>query len=354
MPFGGAPATRDRGIASDRSGYTRHIDTPSLPTARGRCTDALLTGLRRAPHDLGPFVAPDDEPCDGDDFHLALHVCHELHYRGFERVDPRWEWEPSLVAWRNALEDGFAVALRADIDDRGDARDVLRALARDDGGPSLSAELLRAGDIEHLREFAIHRSAYQLKEADPHTWVIPRLTGRAKAAVVRIQTGEYGDGSAVAMHSSLFTQTMAALGLDPTYGAYVDVLPGTTLATGNLISMFGLQRRWRGALVGHLALFEMTSTRPMARYSEALRRLGLPLAARRFYDVHVEADVVHERIAIDELVPGLLADEPDLERDVVFGAYALTAVERRFADALRDAWSRGTTSLLAAVTPAAA
>src|SRR5438045_2693004 len=82
-------------------------------------------------------------------------------------------------------------------------------------------------------------------------------------------------------------------------GAYLDRLPGTTLATTNLISLFGLHRRWRGALVGHLALFEMTSVVPMARYSAALERLGVGRVARRFYDVHVEADAVHQFIACD-------------------------------------------------------
>jgi len=36
--------------------------------------------------------------------------------------------------------------------------------------------------------------------------------------------------------------------------------------------MFGLHRRFRGALVGHLAIFEMTSIGPMGRYATGLRR----------------------------------------------------------------------------------
>ena len=43
-----------------------------------------------------------------------------------------------------------------------------------------------------MREFAVHRSAYQLKEADPHTWVIPRLRGRGEGRLVEIQPDEYG------------------------------------------------------------------------------------------------------------------------------------------------------------------
>ena len=35
----------------------------------------------------------------------------------------------------------------------------------------------------------MHRSAYQLKEADPHTWAIPRLSGSVKAALVEVEWG---------------------------------------------------------------------------------------------------------------------------------------------------------------------
>jgi hypothetical protein len=139
---------------------------------------------------------------------------------------------------------------------------------------------------------------------------------------------------------------MVALGLDPTYGAYLERLPGVTLATVNLISLFGLHRRWRGALVGHLAVFEMTSVVPMGRYSELCRRLGLPEEARRFYDVHVVADAVHQVVASRDLAAGFVAAEPDRAADVSFGARALMAVEGRFARSLLDAWAAGRSSLL--------
>jgi hypothetical protein len=205
----------------------------------------------------------------------------------------------------------------------------------------------RSGTLDQMREFCVHRSAYQLKEADPHTFLIPRLRGRAKAAAVTIQHDEYGQGEADAMHCELFANTMQALGLDSTYGAYLDVLPATTLATGNLVSMFGLHRGWRGAGVGHLALFEMTSVIPMQRYSNALARFGLGPDARRFYDVHVEADTWHEQVAQQELVRGFLELEPTQGATVLFGARALMEVEGRMAGALLDAWHAGRTSLLA-------
>ena len=55
-----------------------------------------------------------------------------------------------------------------------------------------------------FREFLMHRSAYHLEEADSHSFAIPRLRGRPKAAMVEIQADEYGGGDATWMHSALF------------------------------------------------------------------------------------------------------------------------------------------------------
>ncbi|HEV7861877.1 MAG TPA: iron-containing redox enzyme family protein, partial [Acidimicrobiia bacterium] len=131
------------------------------------------------------------------------------------------------------------------------------------------------------------------------------------------------------------------------YGAYLDLLPGTTLATVNLISLFGLHRRWRGALMGHLAVFEMTSVVPMGRYAAMVDRLALPPAARAFYDVHVMADAHHEVVAAEGLIGGLARTEPDLVAGIVFGAAALMATEERFAAHLLERWAAGRTSLRA-------
>ncbi|MGZ4688423.1 MAG: iron-containing redox enzyme family protein [Acidimicrobiia bacterium] len=286
-----------------------------------------------------------------DDAQLALAVCYELHYLGFAGVDDRWEWEPGLLAIRASLEALFVKRL---IEEAGaptpvDASTVvpsLQDLAGDSSGPSLSGFMANHGTRENMREFCVHRSAYQLKEADPHTWVIPRLRGRAKAAAVGIQYDEYGEGEASAMHAELFATTMAALDLDPSYGAYLGALPATTLATANLVTMFGLHRRWHAACVGHLALFEMTSVGPMGRYGSALQRLGVGTEGRRFYDVHVAADALHQQVAQTDLVGGLLESEPTAGGDVLFGARALMEVEQRFAVGLLEAWDDGGTSLI--------
>jgi hypothetical protein len=231
---------------------------------------------------------------------------------------------------------------------------ALRAVEDEDDAPSLSQRIERDATLDQLLEFVVHRSAYQLKEADPHSWAIARLSGPPKAALVEIQADEYGGGRPDRVHAQLFADAMDALGLDSRYGAYLDLLPAATLATVNLMSLCGLHRRLRGAIVGHLAMFEMTSSIPNRRYASGLRRLGVDdPAVTAFFDEHVAADAVHEAIAAVDLAGGLARAEPALARDILWGARALVAIEARWSRSLLDAWERSETSLRRPLSPAA-
>jgi hypothetical protein len=327
---------------------------PRLPDPVGPLTDRLIAALTGDPSAAAEALGtasptPGRRPLADDDFQLALYILYELHYRGFAGVDDAWEWSLPLLALRAALEHAFEAALAAAVPRPAPvpATEVdlaLRAILAADDDPSLSRYIEARATRAQLLEFVIHRSAYQLKEADPHTWVIPRLEGPPKAALVRIQADEYGDGVPGRAHAELFRDTMLALGLDGSYGAYLPRLPGVTLATVNLISLFGLHRRLRGALVGHLAAFEMSSSLPNRRYSHGLDRLGWP-QARPFYDEHVVADAVHENLAAVDLAGGLGRLEPHLIGDILFGAAALVELDRRAARHMLGAWRRGASSL---------
>jgi hypothetical protein len=323
-----------------------------LPSPRGPLSERLFEALRGAP-DAGleaPGAFDPADPIADEDLQLALYVAYELHYTGIHGVDEAWEWAPSLLAFRAELERPFEAAVAelvqpAGVEELASVGAALQAIVAEDPGPPLSRYMETQGTLEQMLEHVVHRSAYQLKEADPHSWAIPRLGPRPKAALLEVQADEYGGGSAERMHAVLFANTMEALGLDPAYGAYLERLPGVTLASVNLMSLFGLHRRRRGACVGHLAAFEMTSSIPNRRYGNALRRLGYGREATHFYDEHVEADSVHENIAAWDLAGGLAADEPEVAADILFGARALLQVEARWASHLIDAWERGKSSL---------
>jgi hypothetical protein len=148
---------------------------------------------------------------------------------------------------------------------------------------------------------------------------------------------------------------MEALGLDGSYGAYLDAIPGHILASVNLMSLFGLHRRLRGAIVGHLAVLEMDSTQPNRRYGNGLRRLGFGEEATDFFDEHVEADAVHEALAAHDLAGALAQDDPALAPDILFGARAMLLLDAVSAQRIMDSFEAGATSLLKPLAvPAAA
>jgi len=349
-----------------------------IPETRGPVSSALFAVLAQAPDTAGPDVdglyslvarqlTGSGDIIGDEDIQLALFCLYELHYSGLDGVSDSWEWEPSLIRVRRLIEEPFEAALRAAAREAaGDfelpagvamtsdaVADVLFGLAAADTGPSVSRYVARKATLEQLKEFLVHKSVYQLKEADPHTWAIPRLSGRPKAALVEIQADEYGGGRPERMHSALFARTMRGLDLDDSYGAYVDSVPAVSLASVNLMSLCGLNRRLRGAITGHLAIYEMTSSQPNRFYGNGFRRHGFGADITHYFDEHVEADAVHEQIAGRDLAGGLVEAEPELLADVLFGATAVMAIDSRLSAHLMSCWEAGKTSLLAAV-PAAA
>jgi len=325
---------------------------PPIPNPRGPISRWVAARLAGQPTVVPPPSVVGDPLVDGD-LHLALHCLFELEFRGFSDVSSSQVDDPLLRELRRTLEEEFLDALRADIE--ADSGDSWTELARVAGagwavehlldrfdGPSLSRFMASEGTAAHFREFMVHRSAYQLKEADPHTLGLARLwPGRRKSAFVQIQFDEYGNGEPGQSHAELFAAAMAGAGLDTRYGYYTDRLPGETLATGNLLSLLACRRDLLAPLMGHLALFEMTSVEPMGRYAAAARLLGFPPAVAHFYDVHVVADEHHGRLARDILLgDSAIGVDPDgLDpAEVVWGAHALLRTEDRFARSLLRAW----------------
>lgn len=323
---------------------------PPLPGPRGELSDSVLASLagrRVRPPDAARIGRADPY---GEDLQLLLYVLYELHYQGFAGVDERLEWDPVLLGVRAAAEDVFLYALRRDCAPGGTVRETVDALLvepAEDDGHSVSHHLRRDGTLWQLREYAALRSLYHLKEADPQLWVVPRLRGRAKAAMVAVAFDEYGGGRAENIHSQLFADLMADLGLDTRYGRYLDSAPAQALATVNMMSLFGLHRHLRGALAGHFATVEITSSPGSRRLAEALRRAGAGPAAQRFYDEHVEADAVHEQIVRSEVIGGLLDEEPHLAPDVVFGVRATEHLEGALSRHLLRSWRQGHSALRA-------
>jgi len=325
---------------------------PKLPRAVGPLSSAIIDTLTRGRPAL--HARPIDVPlCEADpyglDLQLALYVCYELHYRGFDGVSPRWEWNPGLLHVRGRLEEAFLSAVRRDVGEiaedetAADTMDALSIEPVDGEGPSYY--LRDTGTWDEMREYFVQRSLYHLKEADPHAFAIPRLIGQAKASFVAVEFDEYGGGRGPLVHQQLFADLLDAAGLDSSYLAYLDAVPADALASVNLMSLFGLHRELRGAAIGHFASTEITSSPGSRRLVDALERMGAPEPCISFYREHIVADAVHEQVVRTEVVGDLVAREPHLDRDVVFGIKARDVVEDRLAAHVMASWKAGRSSL---------
>lgn len=326
------------------------VDWPLIPWSRGPLSAAVIKALRAEPGSLGPtppvHVA---DPLNDDDLQLALYLCYEVHFRDLTGLD--WEWDLDLLAFRAQLENAVVTQLREEISPLTSRRPVdvvaeIEQLVVTSRTASIATYFRDGGSLDQLREFCVHRSVAHLREGDAQAFAIARLPRDAKTSLIEIQHFNSGAGHADDSRSTLFAATMIALGLDDSYGSYVEMLPGVTLATANLVSMFSLHRRWRAQLVGQLTSLDMTSAQPREDYRRALERFGVGPAGRRFYDAPGELDAHRGDVARRRLVAGLLRGEPGLGPDVIFGAAAMMLVEENFTRHLLNAWGRERTSLV--------
>lgn len=320
-----------------------------LPKPRGPLGVAVLDALRNLPTATVPCI--EVPPESADDAALTLWVLHELSYGGFDGVDEGAESEPELVRVRGQLERRLEDELRArwpGVPDVDLASGFFDWVAAHDGR-SIAQYVQTNATRDQVLDLMRLRSVYHLKEADPTSWIIPRLPAAAKAALVELQYDEYGAGDPARLHAHLFARGMAASGLRPEYGAYVDETPLEVLEQNNAVTMFGLQRRLRGAAVGHLAAFEATSSLPSRRMAQGLERLGFPEELVGYYTEHVEADAVHEQIAAYDMCGAFCRAEPALAADVLFGARCVLAMEDAWAAYVLGCWEAGESSLRSSI-----
>jgi len=319
-------------VMADRAEQTE----VGVPSPRGELSDATLAALAgRLPWDRLPGVTASSD----EDALLTLWIAHELHHRGLPRYEDA-EWTPELLAVRARLERELEARLRERAEGRLPEADPnsLLEFVREHPVRSLATFVQRSATAEQVRQLLWYRSIYHLKEADPTAWTVARLPFPAKAALAELQYDEYGAGKPDRLHTQLFVDGLRACGIDARLNAAIDDVPAEILEMNVTLTMFGLQRRLRGASVGHLVAFEASSSGPSRKLARGLRRLGFPETMAAYYDEHVEADAVHEQTAARFIAGALLEEEPHLAEDVAFGAFTCLDLEDRFAALMYDRW----------------
>lgn len=301
---------------------------PALPPARGPISQGVVdfvTGRGSEILDASSGVA--GQPHD-DDFHAALWMLNVLQVADFEDVDPQRVASLRMRTLHWYLEQTFEGQLRRLVPERPVDR-LLPHLHELIGRPGTT----RGSSPQAVRRRFLAKAPYLAWEADPHTLALARIEAPLKAALVDIQSGEYGLGHA-STHAQIYRGCLEALGTTVTDA--VASAPACSLAFANSAWLFGRDRRMRGAAVGQLCLLELDSVDPCLREKGCWDAADLPAAARRWYDVHALADVEHAEVITEQLVPTIEQQTPWLSAEAAWGAEVTWVLQDCVARACSD------------------
>lgn len=153
--------------------------------ARGPLSAALLAAVGASPaHDDAttrlrdleralPEALQTDDAVRDEDLQLTLFLLYAIGYGSFDQAGVEWEWHPTLIATRTAIETVFEDHVRrlvgpvaAPAPRRDEIAAALFEMTAPTPGPSLARFVARKADAEQARELLVQRSIYTLREAD--------------------------------------------------------------------------------------------------------------------------------------------------------------------------------------------
>jgi hypothetical protein len=183
-------------------------------------------------------------------------------------------------------------------------------------GDTLFPWLAGEADLQQMRWFLSQEVAGEAGFEDLVAMVQVRLPTRAKLEMARNYWDEMGCGNERGMHGLLLAAVIDELRLAPV----VEHTAWQSLALSNLMIGLAANRRYTYQAVGALGATEMTAPSRFAHLNEGLKRLQVPVHARRYFQVHITLDVRHSIKWCDEVLQPLVEANPRIARAIAEGA----------------------------------
>ena len=143
-----------------------------------------------------------------------------------------------------------------------------------------------------------------------------RLPERAKLELARNYWDEMGRGNPKGMHGPMLETLSHRLGLTPD----VQTTVWESLALANTMAGLAANRRYAYHSVGALGVIEQTAPGRAALVAQGLKRLGVAIEDRHYFDLHSVLDVKHSLAWNAEAIGPLVADRPELAPAIAEGA----------------------------------
>jgi hypothetical protein len=143
-----------------------------------------------------------------------------------------------------------------------------------------------------------------------------RMPVRPKLEMARNYWDEMGRGREAGMHGPMLDRLAADLRVRERNHAIV----WESTALGNLLIGLAANRHFAYHAVGALGVVELTAPGRAALVNQALQRLNVPAATRRYYALHATLDIKHSQAWNAEVIAPLVASDGTLARAIAEGA----------------------------------
>jgi hypothetical protein len=143
-----------------------------------------------------------------------------------------------------------------------------------------------------------------------------KMPTRPKMEMAKNYWDEMGQGQPGGMHGPMLEHLARELGLRPTH----DKIVWESLALGNIMIALASDRLYTFHAVGALGAIELTAPSRAEKVNAALKRLGVPAHARRYYALHATLDVKHSASWNREVLAPLVEADPRAAQAIAEGA----------------------------------
>lgn len=153
----------------------------------------------------------------------------------------------------------------------------------------------------------------------------------AKLELARNYWDEMGRGNQKGMHGPMLDKLARALSVKPE----IETTLAPSLALGNAMAAMGTTRAYAYHILGALGVIELTAPGRAVQVAAGLKRLGVAVRDRHYFELHAVLDVKHSEAWNREVFLTLVADRPECARYIAEGALMRLACGEACFDAYR-------------------
>ncbi|MEZ4449739.1 MAG: iron-containing redox enzyme family protein [Nannocystaceae bacterium] len=198
--------------------------------------------------------------------------------------------------------------------------------------PFYATTLAKTATREDMRFYLAQETNLDPRFDDILALVQIGTAGEEKMEIAANFWDEMGNGEEDEVHTALFAESLRALDVGPAYIAEHLLLEAKVSAS--LSSCLALSRRHYYKAIGFFGVTEYLVPRRFTAFLEGWRRLGLPMEAVKYHDLHVRIDAVHASGWFRNVIAPLVERDPRVGDEIALGALIRLQSSQRYLDAL--------------------